>query len=124
MDATWLYVRRVRELVPGAASAPTPVPEPSEEIRSIDLVKEYGLDPTKPFDPVAFRKHWDSWAPDLIRHLRAEIDTLGPEMTTAVGKDNLARIQKEVVKHLQAYDPAWFLCSVFGESRSFLVDEW
>ncbi|ORX33823.1 hypothetical protein BD324DRAFT_638735 [Kockovaella imperatae] len=114
MDATWLYIRRVRALLPDAARYPSPVPEPDEEIQTIDIVGEYGLDPSKGFDPTLLQKHMDTWLGTMMDHMLEEIDTIGPSMTEAVGEENLKQLGVIVLKHLQAYDPKWFLCSSFA----------
>ena len=114
MDATWLYIRRVRAKLPNVEKYPSPVPEPEAEIQAIDLVQEYGLDPAKPFDAAGLQKHLDTWVGELMDHLRAEIDTVGPSMTTKVGEHDMEALRPIILKHLQQYDPSWFLCSTFS----------
>ncbi|CAD6578401.1 MAG: hypothetical protein TREMPRED_002171 [Tremellales sp. Tagirdzhanova-0007] len=123
LEATWLYLRKCRENL-SPTPLPSPVPEPDEEINSIDLTK-YGLDPTKPFSPTVLRAHMDTWVLVLAQHLLEEIDTLKPELMKKIGEKELKAIDAVVVKSLQAYDPSWFLssfmASVHPNIRSVLV---
>jgi hypothetical protein len=112
MDATWLYLRRCRAALTPPPPA-SPVPEPPAEVLAIDLGR-YGLDPSRPFDPQALRTHIEGWARPLVEHLKDEIHTISPEYIAKVGQGNIETLDKAVLKHLQGYDPSWFLCSVYG----------
>ncbi|ORX33821.1 hypothetical protein BD324DRAFT_638726 [Kockovaella imperatae] len=114
MEATWLYLTRVRAALTGAAKHPSPVPEPSADVQAIDLVKEYNLDTAKPFDPQALQRHLDTWIPELMHHLAEEIGTLGPNMTEKVGEEDLVKLDTLIKERLLQYDPAWFLCSAYA----------
>jgi hypothetical protein len=117
LDATWLYVRHCRAALAPAAWPPTPVPEPSDAIKSIDMTRySANLDLTHPFDPMGFRRHIDGFMPSLIEHLRDEIDTLAPEVIEPMGQKADEELRKMVQTHLKGYDPKWFLCSAFSES--------
>ena len=116
MDATWLYLRKCRALLQ-PTPRPSPIPEPPADVNEIDL-GQFGLDPAAGFNPQALRKHMDSWMLALAKHLADEIDTLTPEYIISVGKDNITQINKDVVKHLQSYDPTWFLCSTYCKCSS------
>ncbi|RSH93904.1 hypothetical protein EHS25_006556 [Saitozyma podzolica] len=114
LDATWLYVRHCRAALTPAAWPPTPVPEPNDAIKSIDMTRySADLDMSKPFDPAGFRRHIDGFMPSLIEHLRDEIDTLAPDLIEPMGQQADDELKKIVQSHLRGYDPKWFLCSAF-----------
>jgi hypothetical protein len=118
LDATWLYVRHCRAALTPAAWPPTPVPEPNDAIKSIDMTRySADLDMSKPFDPAGFRRHIDGFMPSLIEHLRDEIDTLAPDLIEPMGQQADDELKKIVQSHLRGYDPKWFLCSAFSESE-------
>lgn len=117
LDATWLYVRHCRAALEPAAWPPTPVPEPNEAIKSIDMTRySADLDMTNPFHPTGFRRHIDGYMPSLVEHLRDEIDTLAPDLIEPMGQQADDELKKIVQSHLRGYDPKWFLCSAFSES--------
>ncbi len=112
LEVTWLYIRKVRSNL--KAKPPTSVPEPSAEIKTYDIKALSGLDPDLPFDSTAFKSYMATWIPSMVVHLRDEIATLSSELMEKAGKEKLAEIDKKLMNHLMAYDPAWFLCSAFG----------
>ncbi len=59
----------------------------------------------------------DEFMPGLIQHLSDEIETLRPEKIEKVGKAAEDELRVVVTKHLQEYEPSWFLCCVFSELR-------
>jgi hypothetical protein len=61
------------------------------------------------------RRHIDILLLPLSDHLVAELDTLTPDYMEVVGPKGLEEVGNKVEKHLKAYDPAWFLCSLFGK---------
>lgn len=111
LDAAWLYVRLCRARLNPAPPAPA-VPEPPIQLDGTDLLS-YGLDPAVGFSAQAFRAHFDKSIGVMVQHLGAEIDTIGPAYTEQIGEKQLQKIDAMVLKHLQGYDPSWFLCSAF-----------
>lgn len=78
---------------------------------------EYGLDPSQGFNPSALRASLDGWLIPLLTHLNGELDTLEPEWLVKMGKKKHEECGKAVLKHLQEYDPSWFLVFGIGESH-------
>ena len=117
LDATWLYLRRCRSnLKP--TPPPSPVPEPPPDVANLDMSVYPDLDPTKPFSSDALRTHIDTWILSLAHHLNEEILTLAPEHMEKIGEKEIKRIDGEAQKHLQVFDPSWFLCAFMGTSGS------
>ena len=112
IDTTWLFIRHQRTKL---SVSPTPVPPPSEEISKLDT-SSFKLDFDTAFDPLALRQHIDGYLLPLAQHLLDEIATLAPEYLELVGKPEYDKLMDHAQKHLMAYDPAWFLCSMFGGS--------
>ena len=98
-------------------------PPPQNILEELDKNAYPELDYTKPFDPQALRGQMEKWMPGLTHHMRDEIDTLSPENIEKVGQKADKEIRDAVVKHLQSYDPAWFLCSAFSEPGLHLLRE-
>jgi hypothetical protein len=114
LDACWLYLRRCRAaLSPAPQPATSPVPAPSQEVEGIDMSAYPTLNSTR-FDPNVLRKHMDTFITPLAAHLTEEIDTLTPEIMLRVGQEGDKLLRAEMQKVMMAYEPSWFLCSVFG----------
>ena len=112
-----MYLRKCRINLSPAVS-PSPLPEPTEALANLDLSVYAGLDPNKPFSPAALRAHMDSWILVLAKHLNAEIDTLKPEYFERIGEKKMKDVDAEATKLMEIYDPAWFLCSAVGRSKT------
>jgi hypothetical protein len=134
LDACWLYVRRCRALLPtnpdGSTNEkynsmkPTPVPEPPATVVTVDPL-EFGLDPSKPFDPQALRREMGKWVMPAVQHMAEEIGTLTPEYFESMGEKKYLEGEKILAVHLQASDPAWFLiqalCEYISEHCSSII---
>ena len=68
------------------------------------------------FQHQTLQAHMETWVPHLAQHMTSELDTLKPEYMDKVGKEVYVKSDKATLKHLQSFDPAWFLCAAFGEN--------
>lgn len=73
------------------------------------------LDTTKPFSVTVLQKHMEGFMFILSKHMADEIETLKPENIALIPEVVEDELNEMVKKHLMQYDPAWFLCSGYGE---------
>lgn len=114
IDAAWLYVRQCRAQLPNIDKCPSPVPAPSGESASVNPAS-YGLNSEQGFDPAALRAQMSKWIEPLIVHLGEEIATVGPGLIGRMSRAQYDATKKGIDRHLQSFDPAWFLISSVGE---------
>lgn len=86
------------------------MPPLPEETSTLDVTQFPDLNFDGPFSAESLRKHIDSFALPLAKHLSDEIGTVKRQYISQVGKETEDRLHDEAVKHLMKYDPAWFLC--------------
>ena len=85
----------------------------------VDIAQFPHLDFARPYSAHAMQRHIDILLLPLSDHLVAELETLTPEYLEVVGQKGLDEVGSRVERHLKGYDPAWFLCSLFGECAAW-----
>ncbi|RXK40538.1 hypothetical protein M231_02190 [Tremella mesenterica] len=115
LQTTLVYIQTVRQsLHPAIPSPISPLNPAHSHLPNPIAPKEVGLDPSKPFDPVALRKYMDVWVPAMISHLSHEVDELTPIIMEAIGRERLKEFDKLLQNKLRAIDPSWFLVPFVG----------